>query len=112
MEPTLYNGDIVLVRKSDGIWQRYTRNWPLHQNQNADDDDCDWAIERSHVLVYEKDHCRSSSFTGWVRTPPVPVTGNIVVYKDPQTYPPKWNIKRVIGLGGQVVRYSIDYFVV
>ena len=121
MEPTLYNGDIVVVRKSDGIWQRYTRNWPKkQQNEYSDDNDdddmdkenCDWAIERGHVLAYEKDHCRSSSFTGCVRSPPVPVTGNIVVYKDPQTYPPKWNIKRVIGLGGQVVRTNREFCVV
>jgi signal peptidase I len=110
MEPTLYNGDIVVVRKSDGIWQRYTRNWPTKSDKQQNDnheEDYDWATERSRVLAYEKDHCRSSSFTGWVRTPPVPVTGNIVVYKDPQTYPPKWNIKRVIGLGGQVVRTNM-----
>jgi signal peptidase I len=112
MEPTLYNGDIVVVRKSDGIWQRWTRHWPHHQQQNdttvaATTGDHEWAIERGRVLAYERDNCRSSAFTGWIRTPPVPVTGNIVVYKDPETYPPKWNIKRVIGLGGQVVRTTI-----
>jgi signal peptidase I len=89
----LYDGDVVVVRKSDGIWQRWTR----------EKDESGWAAEREKVLAYEKQHCRSSSFTGWLRIPPVPVRNNIVVYKDPETYPPKWNIKRVIGLGGQIV---------
>lgn len=130
MEPTLKDGDVVVVRKSDGIWQRWTRQWPKQQQQHIDhstrdeveenatidtpsssfdDDDGDgngdyrWAIERGNVLEYEKDHCRSSPRTGWLRTPPVPTTGNIVVFQDPETYPSQWNIKRVIGLGGQVV---------
>jgi signal peptidase I len=120
MEPTLRDGDVLVVRKSDGIWQRWTRKWPNRHNNNNNknsnnnnshfeeegenhDHDCEWAIERGHVLEYEKDHSRSSPRTGWLRTPPVPVTGNIVVFQDPTIYPAKWSIKRVIGLGGQMV---------
>ncbi|KAG7344245.1 signal peptidase I [Nitzschia inconspicua] len=129
MEPSLQDGDVVVVRKADGIWQRWTQTWPIKDNVNNNnknsnsssnnnnkkigDNDADntnpsispfaWAIERGDVLEYEMEHCRSSPRTGWLRTPPVPVTGNIVVFQDPETYPSQWNIKRVIGLGGQVV---------
>jgi signal peptidase I len=120
MEPTLSDGDVIVVRKADGLWQRWTRTWPPNVAVDTpkgrsivDPFDSSsscyaWAVERSHVLEYEKEHCRSSPRTGWLRTPPVPVTGNIVVFQDPEIYPSKWNIKRVNGLGGQIVRFC-DY---
>jgi signal peptidase I len=113
MEPTLADGDIVVVRKADGLWQRWTRSWPpptiVHSQKGILLLDplpsCyAWAVERSHVLEYEREQCRFSPRTGWLRTPPVPVTGNIVVFQDPEMYPSKKNIKRVHGLGGQIVR--------
>jgi signal peptidase I len=126
MEPTLFDGDIVVVRKADGLWQRWTRSWPstlnvIHPPKGIQpvllDDPLSsscyaWAVERSHVLQYEKEHCQSNPRTGWVRSPPVPVTGNIVVFQDPELYPSQWNIKRVHGLGGQTVSHLFVVVVV
>jgi hypothetical protein len=110
MEPTLSDGDVVVVRKADGLWQRWTRAWPsttVRTQKGSTVDPLpsgyDWAVERSQVLEYEKEHCRSNPRTGWLRIPPVPVNGNIVVYQDPEMYPSKLNIKRVNGLSGQIV---------
>jgi inner membrane protease subunit 1 len=106
MEPTLYEGDVLVVRKSDGLWQRWTRRWRPDGPRNDDDNDGDdhqWAVERGRVLEWEQTNCRSGPHTGWVRTPPVPVTGDVVVFRDPERYPSTWNVKRVIGLGGQTV---------
>jgi hypothetical protein len=156
MEPTLLDGDIVLVRKSDGLWQRWTRNTPTNgtsttttttttpttvQKESNDDNinhiDTDgdkdhnknknspsqsqsqteekqsmnerWMMERREVLVHEKMYCSTTGTTGLLlHKPPIPIVGDIVIYNDPQTYTcnynHQWNIKRVIGLGGQTVR--------
>lgn len=126
MEPTLYDGDIVIVRTSDGFWQRWTRNISItvstRQTEDVDEfdqfggndddnDDTRWDYERRKVLAYEGEYCNANPIPNlFLRHPPVPVTGDIVVFKDPSTYFPKsaWNIKRVIGLGGQTVLVPSD----
>lgn len=121
MEPTLYCGDIVVVRKSDGFWQRWTR--PLIQDEkekeeykekegtkgkkqpdNTNYSNNEWAIKRGKILAFEKDYCNSNGSIGLFRKPPTPINGDIVVYKNPEKYPDQWNIKRVIAIGGQTVR--------
>ena len=168
MEPTLHDGDILLIRKSDFFpletstrHRRFQRRRRIKQgqdnnnnnnNNNDDDDDDDddeegkdhhrdyqnhlatvpiltnhkknnnhqeeeaeeveWRlrrrmIERRRLLEYEATHCyiHGSPNPSWLmQRPPVPLTGDIVVYQNPHEYPTTWNIKRVIGLGGQVVR--------
>jgi signal peptidase I len=93
MEPTLKDGDIVVVRKSDGYY------W-----QDDAIKDVEKKLERERVLHLEQVHCSQTAGSWLLRRPPIPATGNIVVYRDPEEFPSKWNIKRVIGLGGQVVR--------
>ena len=106
MEPTLFSGDIIVVRKSDGFWQQWTRPWENAENQS--DSNLRWAIERERVLAYERDHCNSNGTAiGILRKPATPITGDIVVYEDPEKFPGHWNIKRVVALGGQTVRIVI-----
>ena len=138
MEPTLYDGDIVVVRSADGFWQRWTKkqkhitrssSTTRHNGENGFDDDFDdddddddneddndgydrrWSYERRRVLEYEGEHCNVNPTPDLIlRCPPVPVNGDIVVFQDPTTYFPNhsWNIKRVIGLGGQMVLVPFD----
>ena len=93
MEPTLHDGDIIVVRRSDGFWRKYYHT-----------DTTEKAAERQQVNALEKLYCNPSGAISWfLQKPPLPLTGDIVVYKDPEYFSAKWNVKRVIGLGGQVV---------
>ncbi len=93
MEPSLRHGDIVVVRKSDGIWQKQTRK----------EEDPMLTFQRRHQIDLEKIHCHSNGVSWLLHKPPTPIVDDIVVYKDPTEYPWKYSIKRVIGLGQQVV---------
>jgi signal peptidase I len=95
MEPTLKDGDVVLVRKSD-VWN--PRALPPSQDDPKQ-------VERQKVNQIEQMHCKSNGSHSWLlQKPPSILSGSVVVYKSPQEYPADWTIKRVIGLGGQVVR--------
>lgn len=113
MEPTLFDGDILVVRKSDGFWQRWTRpdnDTTLNGDDRREDQKITqsankrWAIERKHMLAYEREHCNSNGSIGLLRKPPIPIKEDIVVFKDPGKYPDRWNIKRAVAFGGQLVR--------
>jgi len=134
MEPTLYDGDIVVVRSADGFWQRWTKRQEdiasqkhngengydddyhgadnnIYDDDDDDDDDRRWSYERRRVLEYEGEQCNVNPTPDLIlRCPPIPVTGDIVVFQDPTKYFPNhsWNIKRVIGLGGQMVLVPFD----
>lgn len=95
MEPTLKDGDIVVFRKSDSFLWR-----PKPDEEN----DAEKRLERERVLQWERNHCSQMAPSWLVKKPPIPVTGNVIIYRDPHDYPSQLNIKRVIGLGGQVVR--------
>lgn len=101
MEPTLKDGDIVFVRKSDGIWQQQTRQKEATEKK----------IERQTLEDFEQAHCSASPYYWLLKNPPLPLTGDIVIYKDKESYnSSKWNIKRVVGLGGQVVMVPSSRF--
>jgi signal peptidase I len=102
MGPTLKDGDVVLVRRSDHAWQQQLRDYI--RGRASDAADLDKQEERDKVKEFEKVYCSQTAPIWLVRKPPIPATGDIVVFRDPAEYPAKWNIKRVIGLGGQVVR--------
>lgn len=93
MEPSLKNGDIVVVRKSDGFWQRQTRK----------DQDPMLTFQRDHQRELERRHCNSNGVGAFLHRPPMPVVDDIVVYQDPKEYLPQYSIKRVIGLGQQII---------
>jgi hypothetical protein len=95
MEPTLKDGDVLLVRKSD-VWNPWAFASPS-------DDDAK-QVERQKLKQVEQMHCKSNESNSWLlQKPPSILSGSVVVYKSPQEYPAAWTIKRVIGLGGQVV---------
>jgi len=109
MEPTLFAGDIVLVRKADGFWQRWktssgnrTVGGEGKQQKEMPIIKDKFTIERERVLAYERKHCNSNGSIGLLRKPPTPITNNLVVFKDPKKYPDRWNVKRVVALGGQI----------
>lgn len=107
MEPTLFSGDILVVRKADGIWQR----WKLPSSSSSEttkekdmDDSQEVFAKREQILAYEKEHCNSNGVVGLLRKPPTPTTGNIVVFKNPDKYPDRWSVLRVLATGGETVR--------
>ena len=106
MEPTLFSGDILVVRKADGIWQRW--KLPSNSSETTDEKKIDELNEvfakRQQILDYEKEHCNSNGAIGLLRKPPTPITGNIVVFKNPDKYPDRWSIERVLATGGETVR--------
>ena len=93
MEPSLKHGDIVIVRKADGIWQKQTRK----------NEDPLLTFQRRQQLDLERTHCHSNGVSWLIHKPPTPTINDIIVFKDPTEYPWKYSIKRVIGLGHQVV---------
>jgi signal peptidase I len=97
MEPTLKDGDVVLVRKSD-VWNpRASSSLPLPEDDPK-------SAERQKLKQLEQMHCKSNGSNSWLlQKPPSILSGSAVVYKSPQEYPAVWTIKRVIGVGGQVV---------
>jgi signal peptidase I len=93
MEPSLRHGDIVIVRKSDGIWQKQTRK----------EEDPIVTFQRQQQIDLEKIHCHSNGVSWLIHKPPIPVVDDIIVYKDPTEYPWRYNIKRCVALGQQIV---------
>lgn len=117
MEPTLFSGDILVVRKADGFWQRWklptsissSRTTVEGGDEEKDDlkrftENDEQSNKRERVLAYEREHCNSNGSIGLLRKPPTPLTGNIVVCKDPEKYPDRWSIERVAAIGGETVR--------
>ena len=99
MEPTLMDGDIVVVRKFDGLlWRR------LGPEKEEEAKDESLKLERIRLQEWEQTHCNQTPPPFLIKKPPMAITGKVVVFQDPEEYPAKWNIKRAIGLGGQVVR--------
>lgn len=132
MEPTLHDGDLLLVRKSDNPWwrrltKRVQRNlercyhlyysgekseFPIDE-RNLDEEEEDFEsieriLERRTLKDYERQHCATAP--SLQIKPPLALSGDIVVYKNPKYYHCQaevdavLNVRRVIGLGGQVVR--------
>jgi len=93
MEPSLKHGDILVVRKSDGIWQKQTRK----------EEDPMLNFQRQQQADLERIHCHSNGSSWLLHRPPAPVVDDIIVFKDPTEYPWKYSVKRIVGLGQQIV---------
>lgn len=100
MEPSLKSGDIVVLRKADGFWQRWTRHRDI---ENDSGEDPERIVQRRRQIELEISQCHSNGPSRILQRPPLPVVGDIVVYQDPTEYPVKYSIKRVVGLGAQIV---------
>lgn len=109
MEPSLKNGDILLVRKADfPLWRRWLRSSP------RTDDDSFWkedpndkskpSMRDRRVREYEYQQSLERHRSGFPYVyPPTPLRGQIVSYRSPNNYPYELCIKRVIAVSGQVV---------
>jgi signal peptidase I len=99
MEPTLYQGDIVLVRKCDaGSWTNL-----IFYNLFSRDNDKD---ETDRARLHRHDEMGGTGLLSvLLQHPPTALSGNVVVYKNPETaFPFELCIKRAIGVSGMYVK--------
>eukprot|EP00978_Attheya_sp_CCMP212_P049663 scaffold694574_cov55-Attheya_sp.AAC.1 len=83
MEPSLQDGDVILVRKSDLLPYFFPNPQPQHHAGTT------ITIPETRYLISKH---------------PILFPGDVVVYKNPMTFPNEFIIKRVVGVGGQYVR--------
>lgn len=102
MEPTLKDGDLLLVRKSDrGVVVESAVNLLTGDNNGPSDK------ERAQLLRSEVNRglLRYTPVAKFYERPPAALSGHVVVYKSTlAAFPMELNVKRVVGLGGQYVR--------
>ena len=88
MEPSLKEGDILLVRKFDWFFSRVKDN-PETKRTDKDLGTNSYRYSFAPIL-----HC-----------PPIVSPGQVVVFASPATaFPSENHVKRVVGIAGQVVR--------
>lgn len=115
MEPTLKDGDVLLVRKADVLpyldWQRWTKTSSTlsyeeeEENQNA-----------LRVIAQDAQSGRpigenNAGYT-YLHPPTIHRLGSVIVYRAPdaERYPSsEYRVKRVVGLGGQIVRSNENW---
>ncbi|KAL9182242.1 hypothetical protein ACHAXT_012894 [Thalassiosira profunda] len=115
MEPALYHGDIILVRKSDvfpkAMWQRYL-------SASVPDTVEEEEEHQNAVRVMALDASAGRPIGEWwwgytfLKPPMIHQLGTIIVFLAPDAakYPSsEYRVKRVVGLGGQLCRASDDY---
>lgn len=131
MEPSLKNGDILLIRRADfpafrtsigfgGGGSESTRTTTTttksdkaastHDDSSDENDDdkiqsISDLIRRSRQMrevEYQHHRARENSSV-WFRCPPSPMKGQIVTYRSPYQYPTELCVKRVVGVEGQVI---------
>ncbi len=92
MEPTLKEGDVLLVRKSDVLSD-------FHFMTEPDD-----ATDRARIKRMEASISNSIDHP-LISRPPIAVVGHVVVFTSPKTaFPHEYHVKRVAAVGGQLVR--------
>jgi signal peptidase I len=84
MEPSLQDGDVILVRKSD-LLPFFFPNPRLQH----------------HVGTTITTPANATEY--FISKHPTPFPGDVVVYKNPMAFPDEFIIKRVVGVGGQYV---------
>ena len=117
MEPALHNGDVLLVRKADIFPHRQWKQWTshIHNASNMTEEEI-YEHEREsenalRVIALDAESHRpiGHSLTGytWLSPPTSHQLGSVIVYRAPdaEKYPSsEYRVKRVVGLGGQIVR--------
>jgi signal peptidase I len=111
MEPSLHDGDLILVRKSDrGVFAESLVR--LIQGEAGSSVSAEQAkAERAKLLRSEVNRglLQYAPIAKFYERPPAALTGHVVVYKSPlAAFPNQLAVKRVIGLGGQYVRRSAN----
>jgi signal peptidase I len=97
MEPTLQQGDIVIVRKADGgLFPRLLSSWILGSGHKEDE---------AEVVLPLPPHQPTINFARLYHRPPQVHRGQVIVLKSIDTaFPDEWHIKRVWGTPGTWVQ--------
>jgi len=91
MEPTLKDGDVLLVRKSDTLAD-YILATPEDETDRA-------------RLKRMEDNMSGYMDSIIISSPPMVLAGCVVVFCSPKTaFPHEYHVKRVAAVGGQLVR--------
>jgi signal peptidase I len=111
MEPSLHDGDLILIRKSDrGVFvESLVRLIQGEASSSASASFEQGKSERAKLLRSEVNRglLQYAPIAKFYERPPAALTGHVVVYKSPlAAFPNQMCVKRVIGLGGQYVRRS------
>jgi signal peptidase I len=111
MEPTLHDGDLVLIRKCEpGVLPKLL--WSLLWRGNNSDSDSDTDSDRARLLQQEGRLGMGSNDVPQGRLydrPPLALSGQVVVYQNPETaFPSELCVKRVIAVDGQYLRARIS----
>jgi signal peptidase I len=114
MEPSLHDGDILLVRKSDVLPFRQYKRW-TSQSYDRDEESEEQHALRVIALDAQSDRPIGDTMTGYtyLHPPTIYIPGSVVVFRAPdaEKYPrSEYRVKRVIGLGGQLVRNGSVHF--
>ena len=121
MEPALAHGDVLLVRKADVYPRRQWAQWtssqikhndvhdPLSDEQTVQRDEENQNALRVIALDAQSQRPIGDFITGYtfLKPPTIHQLGSVLVYRAPdaEKYPSsEYRVKRVIGLGGQIVR--------
>ena len=110
MEPALKKNDVVLVRKVDFFPYYLKSGLGIEDLEDADSNSpkIDEETDRIKALRVDRSVGRMpiSQYTIY-SSPPNLLPGDIVAFKNPQTFLPlEIEMKRLIGLGGQRVRWT------
>ena len=112
MEPSLKEGDVVLVRKVDFLpyYFHNEKKGPTVQDiiKRGNADPLDEVTDRQKAIKIDASVGKSAGnqFTLW-RGPPTCLPGDVVLLKSPAAFTPvEFHSKRLIALGGQLVSFG------
>ena len=115
MEPSLYDGDVLLVRKSDFMPNRLWQYWASQADDGTDaGDECQNALRvMAHDVQSDRPIGEFWTKYTYLHPPTIHVPGSVLVFRAPdaEKFPSaEYRVKRVIGLGGQIVRSGETHF--
>lgn len=108
MEPTLQDGDLVLVRKCDAgtLLRSVSSMFTVFTTADASTTTNTVDEDREAALRYERLQGLQSG-NGWLASaPPLTLPGQVLVYQNPVSEKKEFHIKRVVAVGGQWLRHE------